>query len=166
MVWIHGGGFKAGLSWEDLSNGSKLAPEGVVLVTIAYRLGAMGFLAHPDLTRESGRSSGNYGLLDIVAALKWVRTNIAQFGGDPSRVTIFGGSAGGIAISLLAGAPAAKGLYERAIAQGGVAFYPLPSLPDLLAPIMRQYGTIVQQMPGAACEMAADRPIIFSPESN
>ncbi|MEA3139325.1 MAG: para-nitrobenzyl esterase [Gammaproteobacteria bacterium] len=130
MVWIHGGGFKGGMSWEELSNGSKLAPEGVVLVTIAYRLGAMGFLAHPDLTRESGKSSGNYGLLDIVAALKWVRTNIAQFGGDPSRVTIFGGSAGGIAVSLLAGAPAAKGLYERAIAQGGVAFYPLPSLKE------------------------------------
>jgi para-nitrobenzyl esterase len=128
MVWIHGGGFKGGMSWEPLSNGSKLAAEGVVLVTIAYRLGAIGFLAHPELTRENGRSSGNYGLLDVVAALQWVQSNIARFGGDPTRVTIFGGSAGGIAVSLLAGAPAAKGLYARAIAQGGVAFYPLPSL--------------------------------------
>jgi para-nitrobenzyl esterase len=128
MVWIHGGGFTSGMSWEALSSGSKLAPQGIVLVTIAYRLGAIGFLAHPELTRESGRGSGNYGLLDIVAALEWVHANIPQFGGDPSRVTIFGGSAGGIAVSLLAGAPAAKGLYARAIAQGGVAFYPLQDL--------------------------------------
>jgi para-nitrobenzyl esterase len=128
MVWIHGGGLTAGMSWERLSHGNKLAPEGVVLVTIAYRLGAIGFLAHPDLTRENGRSSGNYGLMDIVAALKWVQANIEQFGGDPSRVTIFGGSAGGVAVSLLAGASGAKGLYARAIAQGGVGFFPLPSL--------------------------------------
>lgn len=121
MVWIHGGGLTNGMSWERLSYGTKLAPEGVVLVTIAYRLGALGFLAHPELTRESGKGSGNYGLLDTVAALKWVQANIWQFGGDPSRVTIFGGSSGGHIVSLLAGAPVAKGLYQRAIAQGGVA---------------------------------------------
>jgi hypothetical protein len=94
MVWIHGGGLTNGMSWETLSHGTKLAPEGVVLVTIAYRLGAFGFLAHSELTRESGHASGNYGLFDAVAALKWVQANIAQFGGDPSRVTIFGGSSG------------------------------------------------------------------------
>jgi para-nitrobenzyl esterase len=119
MVWIHGGGLTNGMSWETLSHGTKLAPEGVVLVTIAYRLGALGFLAHSELTRESGHASGNYGLFDAVAALKWVQANIAQFGGDPSRVTIFGGSSGALMVSLLAGAPAAKGLYTRAIAQGG-----------------------------------------------
>jgi para-nitrobenzyl esterase len=95
----------------------------VVLVTIAYRLGALGFMAHPELTRESGKASGNYGLFDTLAALKWVQANIAQFGGDPSRVTIFGGSSGAHIVSLLAGAPAAKGLFQRAIAQGGVGFY-------------------------------------------
>jgi para-nitrobenzyl esterase len=124
MVWIHGGGLTGGMSWERLSYGTKLAPEGVVLVTIAYRLGAFGFLASPDLTRESGNGSGNYGLFDTLAALQWVHANVAQFGGDPNRVTIFGGSSGGHIVSLLAGAPAAKGLYQRAIAQGGVLFYP------------------------------------------
>jgi para-nitrobenzyl esterase len=124
MVWIHGGGLTNGMSWQNLSYGTKLAPEGAVLVTIAYRLGALGFLAHPELTRESGKGSGNYGFFDVVAALKWVQANIAQFGGDPSRVTIFGGSSGGHIVSLLAGAPAAKGLFQRAIAQGGVGFYP------------------------------------------
>jgi para-nitrobenzyl esterase len=140
MVWIHGGGLRGGMSWESLSNGAKLAPEGVVLVTIAYRLGPLGFLAHPDLTRESGgKGSGNYGLFDVVAALKWVQANIAQFGGDPSRVTIAGGSAGGSIVGFLAGAPDAKGLYARALAIGGAAFYPelrevpphLPFLPTL-----------------------------------
>jgi para-nitrobenzyl esterase len=141
MVWIHGGGLTNGMSWQNLSYGTKLAPEGVVLVTIAYRLGALGFLAHPELTRESGKDSGNYGFLDTIAALKWVQANIAQFGGDPSRVTIFGGSSGAHIVSLLAGAPAAKGLFQRAIAQGGVSFYsklnliprnltPLPTLDD------------------------------------
>jgi para-nitrobenzyl esterase len=135
MVWIHGGGLTNGMSWETLSHGTKLAPEGVVLVTIAYRLGAFGFLAHPDLTRESGKGSGNYGLFDAVAALKWVQANIAQFGGDPSRVTIFGGSSGALMVSLLAGAPAAKGLYARAIAQGGSGFHPSARYPRYIDPL-------------------------------
>jgi para-nitrobenzyl esterase len=136
MVWIHGGGLTNGMSWETLSHGTKLAPEGVVLVTIAYRLGALGFLAHSELTRESGKGSGNYGLFDTVAALKWVHANIAQFGGDPSRVTIFGGSSGALIVSLLAGAPAAKGLFARAIAQGGAGFYQkLNLIPPYLTPL-------------------------------
>lgn len=136
MVWIHGGGLTNGMSWEKLSYGTKLAPEGVVLVTIAYRLGALGFLAHPELSRESGKGSGNYGLFDVVAALKWVQSNIAQFGGDPSRVTIFGGSSGGHIVSLLAGAPTAKGLYQRAIAVGRASFYPnLNLIPPNLTPL-------------------------------
>jgi para-nitrobenzyl esterase len=136
MVWIHGGGLTNGMSWQNLSYGTKLAPEGVVLVTIAYRLGALGFLAHPELTRESGDGSGNYGLFDTLAALKWVQANIAQFGGDPSRVTIFGGSSGAQIVSLLAGAPAAKGLYQRALAQGRAEFFPrLNSIPANLTPL-------------------------------
>jgi para-nitrobenzyl esterase len=136
MVWIHGGGLTNGMSWETLSHGTKLAPEGVVLVTIAYRLGALGFLAHSELTRESGKGSGNYGLFDALAALRWVQANIAQFGGDPSQVAIFGGSSGALIVSLLAGAPAAKGLYQRAIAQGGAGFYPRLSLiPRDLTPL-------------------------------
>jgi para-nitrobenzyl esterase len=136
MVWIHGGGLTNGMSWQNLSYGTKLAPEGVVLVTIAYRLGALGFLAHPELNLESGATSGNYGLLDTLAALKWVHANIAQFGGDPSRVTIFGGSSGAHIVSLLAGAPAANGLYQRAIAQGGVSFYSnLSRIPPEITPL-------------------------------
>jgi para-nitrobenzyl esterase len=135
MVWIHGGGLTGGMSWETLSHGTKLAPEGVVLVTIAYRLGALGFLAHSELTRESGRASGNYGLFDAVAALKWVQANIAQFGGDPSRVTIFGGSSGALIVSLLAGAPAAKDLFARAIAQGGSGFHPKARYPRFIDPL-------------------------------
>jgi para-nitrobenzyl esterase len=123
MVWIHGGGFSGGMSWETLSHGTTLAREGVVLVSIAYRLGAFGFLTHPDLARESGQGAGNYGLFDIVAALEWVQKNIEQFGGDPTRVTIFGGSSGAAAVSLLVGSPMAKGLFSRAIAQGGAALF-------------------------------------------
>ncbi|HEY0745461.1 MAG TPA: carboxylesterase family protein [Steroidobacteraceae bacterium] len=164
MVWIHGGGLTQGGSWESVSNGAKLAPEGVVLVSIAYRLGAMGFLAHPDLTRESGKSSGNYGLMDVVAALKWVQANIAQFGGDPTRVTIFGGSSGGVIVSLLAGAPAAKGLYARAIAQGGVAFYPLPTLKEaegLGNDLLKSLGVVdlksAREIPAATLNAARDK---------
>jgi para-nitrobenzyl esterase len=136
MVWIHGGGLTNGMSWQNLSYGTKLAPEGVVLVTIAYRLGALGFLAHPALTHESGKGSGNYGLFDTLAALKWVQANIAQFGGDPSRVTIFGGSSGARIVSLFAGSPRARGLYQRALAQGGTAFYPrLKLVPRDITPL-------------------------------
>ena len=122
IVWIHGGGLTGGMSWEKVSDGTKLAREGAVVVTIAYRLGVFGFLSHPELTRENGKTSGNYGLHDIVAALSWVRDNIKQFGGDPSRVLLIGGSAGGAAISVLAASPSAKGLYSRAAALGGSIF--------------------------------------------
>jgi para-nitrobenzyl esterase len=127
MVWIHGGGLVGGMSSEKVSDGTILAREGVVLVTIAYRLGALGFIAHPELTRESGKSSGNYGLFDMVAALKWVRENIEHFGGDPANVTVIGGSAGAYSISLLAASTQAKGLYARAVALGGAAFFPMTS---------------------------------------
>ncbi len=122
IVWIHGGGLVGGMSWEKVSDGTQLAREGAVVVTIAYRLGAFGFLAHPELTRENGETSGNYGLHDMIAALSWVQENIAQFGGDPARVLVIGGSAGAAAISVLASSPHAKGLYSRAAALGGSIF--------------------------------------------
>ncbi|HUV13836.1 MAG TPA: carboxylesterase family protein, partial [Acidobacteriota bacterium] len=95
MVWIHGGGLTSGSASQPLYDGTKMARKGVVVVTINYRVGPFGFLAHPELSRESEHgSSGNYGVLDQVAALKWVQQNIVEFGGDPGRVTIFGESAG------------------------------------------------------------------------
>jgi para-nitrobenzyl esterase len=128
MVWIHGGGFQAGAGPEPRHDGEVFARNGVVLVTINYRLGVFGFLAHPELTRESGRSaSGNYGLLDQIAALRWVKDNIAAFGGNPGNVTIFGESAGSFAVSALMAAPAAAGLFHKAIGDpngGGLPAWP------------------------------------------
>jgi para-nitrobenzyl esterase len=121
MVWIHGGGYAGGANSEPRHNGEFLPLEGVVLVTINYRLGVFGFLALPELAREQGGASGNYGLMDMVAALRWVRTNIAEFGGDPQAVTIFGESAGSFAVSTLMAAPSARGLFERAIGESGGA---------------------------------------------
>jgi para-nitrobenzyl esterase len=126
MVWIHGGGFVAGTPAEKLYHGEHLAKKGVVVVSIGYRLGILGFLAHPALSAENDRHvSGNYGLFDMIAGLKWVQTNISAFGGDPGRVTIFGESAGGIAVSMLCASPLAKGLFHRAISQSGGSFGPI-----------------------------------------
>ncbi|MEZ5072485.1 MAG: carboxylesterase family protein [Bacteroidales bacterium] len=126
MVWIHGGGFAIGGTRISNYSGEKLARKGVVVVSLSYRLGAFGFLAHPELTRESDAgASGNYGLLDQLAGLKWVQNNIAAFGGDPENVTIFGESAGGISVSMLCGSPLAKGLFHRAISQSGGSFEPV-----------------------------------------
>jgi para-nitrobenzyl esterase len=123
MVWIHGGGFQAGAGAEPRHDGEAFARKGVVLVTFNYRLGVFGFLSHPELTRESGRNaSGNYGLLDQVAALQWVRDNVAAFGGDPGNVTIFGESAGSFAVSALMASPLARGLFHKAIGQSGAFF--------------------------------------------
>ena len=126
MVWIHGGGLMNGSGSLPQYAGDQLAARGVVVVTINYRLGALGFLAHPELNRESQhRSSGNYGLLDQVAALKWVNRNIASFGGDPGRVTIFGQSSGSFSVSMLVVSPLANGLIHRAIGQSGAVFEPV-----------------------------------------
>ncbi len=120
MVWIHGGGYLAGSGSVPLYDGSALAHLGAVVVTINYRLGVFGFLAHPQLSRESREHvSGNYGLLDQIAALQWVRENIAAFGGDPKNVTVFGESAGAGSVSCLLFSPLAKGLFHRAIAESG-----------------------------------------------
>ena len=121
MVWIHGGAWTSGAGGIYL--GEDLARKGVVVVTVNYRLGVFGFLAHPELTKESAHhSSGNYALLDQIAALRWVKTNIAAFGGDPSRVTIFGESAGSWSVHNLVGSPLAKGLIHRALGQSGARF--------------------------------------------
>ncbi len=120
MLWLYGGGNTAGAASVDYMDGTGLAKRGVVLVSINYRLGVMGFFAHPGLTAESSHhSSGNYGLLDQVAALNWVRDNIAQFGGDPNNVTLFGQSAGAIDTSYLVASPVTKGLIHRSIQQSG-----------------------------------------------
>ncbi len=124
MVWIYGGGFAAGATSSPTYDGTRLAAKGVVLVSVAYRVGAFGFLAHPELSRESGKGSGNYGLQDMIAGLEWVHDNIAAFGGDARNVTIFGESAGGIAVSMLAASPAAKGLFQKAISESGGSFAP------------------------------------------
>jgi para-nitrobenzyl esterase len=120
MVWIHGGGFEMGSGSSPLYHGEAFARSGVVLVTLNYRLGALGFLELGGLD-PSYSGSGNVGLLDQVAALEWVRANIASFGGDPQDVTIFGESAGGMSVSMLASMPRARGLFHRVIAQSGAA---------------------------------------------
>ncbi|WP_406005471.1 carboxylesterase family protein [Streptomyces sp. NBC_00637] len=129
LVWIYGGGFREGTGANPRYDGENLARDGLVVVTFNYRLGAFGFLATPELSDESAhRSSGNYGLLDCVAALRWVRDNIAHFGGDPDRVTIAGQSAGAGMVNFLAMSPLAAGLFHRAIAQSHARYARDPEL--------------------------------------
>jgi para-nitrobenzyl esterase len=126
MVWIHGGSNNTGAGSQPEYDGVALARMGVVVVTINYRLDVFGFLSHPELTSESdGAASGNYGLLDQIAALQWVRANIAAFGGDPAEVTLFGESAGAMNVSLLMVSPLAEGLFARAIGQSGGSLKPI-----------------------------------------
>lgn len=123
MVWLHGGSNRVGTGGDESYDGSSLAAHGVVVVTLNYRLGVMGFFAHPELTAESPHhSSGNYGLLDQIAGLQWVRQNIGQFGGDPENVTVFGESAGSIDATTLMASPLVKRLFRRVIAESGPAF--------------------------------------------
>ncbi|CCE01034.1 carboxylesterase family protein [Bradyrhizobium sp. STM 3809] len=132
MVWIYGGGFQQGSAANPVFDGAALAARGVVVVSVNYRVGIFGFLAHPELTAESAqRASGNYGLLDLVAGLNWVKRNAARFGGDADNVTIFGQSAGAAAVSYLYTSPLARGLFARGIAESfGVANKTMPSLAD------------------------------------
>ncbi len=124
MVWIYGGGFVAGSTSEARQDGTNLAQQGVIVVSMNYRLGIFGFFVHPELAKESGRNAaGNYGLLDQVAALQWVHDNIAAFGGDPNNVTIFGESAGSFSVSAQMASPLAKGLFQKAIGESGGAFF-------------------------------------------
>jgi len=128
FVWIHGGSLTTGSSSEAMYDGAKLAARGIVVVSINYRLGVLGYLAHPELSAESGqRVSGNYGLLDQIAALRWINRNISAFGGDASNVTIAGESAGALSVMYLLAAPDARGLFSKAIAQSAY----LISTPEL-----------------------------------
>jgi para-nitrobenzyl esterase len=121
MVWIYGGAYTEGAGSTPYNHGDTLAAKGVVVVTFNYRLGALGFLAHPELTAESPQhASGNYALTDVLAVLKWVQQNIAAFGGNPGNVTIFGESAGAAICAALVGTPAGKGLFQRAISESGL----------------------------------------------
>ena len=124
MVWVHGGGLQAGSGSEQ--SGRLLAGHGAVVVTFNYRLGRLGFLAHPELSAESADGvSGNQGFRDQIQALEWVRDNIARFGGDPGNVTILGESAGAYSVSVLQASPLARGLFHRVIGQSGGGFQPM-----------------------------------------
>jgi para-nitrobenzyl esterase len=117
MLWLHGGGNRYGYGSQDINNGAGIASRGVVVVTMNYRLGALGFLAHPGLSIVDGGASGNYALLDVIAALEWVREHISGFGGDPDRVTLAGNSAGAAIVCHLMAAPPARGLFRAALGQ-------------------------------------------------
>jgi para-nitrobenzyl esterase len=150
LVWIHGGGFANGATSMPLYDGSALARRGVVVVTVAYRLGPLGFLAHPELTAESAEAtSGNYGLMDQIAALRWVQRNIAAFGGDPRRVTIAGQSAGATSVSILMASPQARGLFRGAIGQSGGFFEPVELAPGFSLAGAEQAGVAYARRVGA-----------------
>lgn len=141
MFWIHGGGLLNGTASTPLYAGDALTRRDVIVVTANYRLGGFGFLAHPDLSRESQHHvSGNYGLLDQLAALGWVQRNIAAFGGDPTNVTVFGQSSGSISISVLVSSPQARGLFQRAIGQSGGLFEPIEVGPEFTLKGAEQIG--------------------------
>jgi para-nitrobenzyl esterase len=130
MVWIHGGGHRTGAGW--IYGGQNFARDGVVVVSINYRLGALGYFAHPALTKAAkpGDPVGNYGLMDQIAALKWVQRNITAFGGDPRNVTVFGESAGGMSTLAILATPAARGLYQKAIVESGLGWFEPKTLAD------------------------------------
>jgi len=152
LVWIHGGALVGGSSREAMYDGSAFARRGVIVVSLNYRLGVLGWLAHPELSRESPqRFSGNYGLMDQIAALRWVKDNIAAFGGDPANVTIAGESAGGLSTLYLMTSPYARGLFKRAIAESSYMI----SMPELKRPAYgmpawEALGTMLQGGLGAA----------------
>ena len=147
LFWIHGGGNTVGSASQRFYDGQHLAAAGVVLVSTNYRLGPLGYLAHPALSAESARKvSGNYGLLDLIAALKWVRRNIATFGGDAGNVTIFGESAGGVNCGVLLVSPPAKGLFHRAILQSGIPSHVRTRLRDGPKPAEAVGQTLFRQL--------------------
>ena len=154
FVWIHGGALAAGSSMEAIYDGARLAAEGLVVVSINYRLGVLGYLAHPELSAESPLGiSGNYGLLDQIEALRWIQRNIGAFGGDPSRVTIAGESAGALSVMYLMAAPAARGLFAKAIAESAYMI----STPELKQP---RFGTPGAEQAGVHVAGALKAPDI------
>jgi para-nitrobenzyl esterase len=152
FFWIYGGALTAGASREPLYGGARLAARGIVVVSINYRLGVFGWLAHPELSAESPKGvSGNYGLLDQIEALRWVQQNIRVFGGDPSNVTIAGESAGGLSVMYLMAAPHARGLFSKAIAQSAYMI----STPELK---QRRFGSEPAEEIGARLAAALQMP--------
>jgi para-nitrobenzyl esterase len=150
IVWIYGGGYRNGAASMPLYWGDRLARKGIVVVSIAYRLGPLGFLALPELSRESPHgSSGNYGLMDQIAALEWIQRNIAGFGGDPDRITIAGQSSGSISVSILMASPRARGLFQRAIGESGGLFEPIQLAPSYLLANAERDGEKYAAMLGA-----------------
>ncbi len=148
LFWIYGGGFVVGHASEPRYDGTNLAARGMVVVAPNYRLGALGFMAHPELTQEQG-ASGNYGLLDQLAALEWVKRNIAAFGGDPDAVTIAGESAGSISVSAQMASPRAAGLFRGAIGQSGAMMPPPATSPDLSRAVAEKLGVALAEKLGA-----------------
>lgn len=159
MVWFHGGAFLGGAGNSPLYDGEKLARSGVVLVTVNYRLGVFGYFAHPGLSSESPQGiSGNYGLLDQIAALQWVHDNIAAFGGDPGNVTIFGQSAGAASVGFLLASPKAQGLFSKAILQSGAPYGTVLGRPKTLQKAQdanRAFGTVAELRQTSAKELMA-----------
>ena len=154
MVWMHGGGNYAGSSSNAAFNGESLARRGVVLVSLNYRLGLFGFFAHSELTRESKRhASGNYGLMDQIAALRWVRDNVATFGGDAGNVTIFGQSAGAVDVNVLMTSPMAAGLFHKVIAESGT----VTRVPDDATVRMTALGAVMAARSGNTVSDALTR---------
>ncbi len=150
FVWIYGGGFTSGGSACSIYDGEEMAKKGVIFVSINYRVGVFGFFAHPELTKESkGKASGNYGLLDQIAALQWVKNNIAAFGGDPTRVTIGGQSAGSMSVNALVASPLTKGLIKGAIAESGSFTINNPLLPAVTLVAAEAAGEKVAAKAGA-----------------
>jgi len=140
-LWIYGGGFSSGGTAVPIYDGEAMAKKGVIFVSANYRVGVFGFLAHPDLTKESpNHASGNYGLLDQIAALKWIKNNIAAFGGDPDNVTIDGQSAGSMSVNCLVASPAANGLFNRAIAESGSFMVANPLIQSTTLEVAEQQG--------------------------
>jgi carboxylesterase type B len=164
MVWLYGGSFVSGSGSDPRCDGESFARKGVVLVTINYRIGVLGFMAHPQLSAEAPKaSSGNYGLLDTLAALQWVKRNISAFGGDPGRVTLFGVSAGAALISLLLTSPLARGLFQQTIQQSPGAFRPLSSLAEGEAAGVKLGGNIAELRKMSAEEILKKTPL-FVPQ--
>jgi para-nitrobenzyl esterase len=149
MFWIHGGANIGGSGSGDLYNGGTLTAHGVLLVTINYRLGILGYLAHPALTSESLHSaSGNYGLMDQILALHWVHDNIARFGGDPNNITVFGQSDGAKDMGILMTSTLARGLFQKAIAESGTPFYPSLTTLDQAEQAGQQFAASFPELKG------------------
>lgn len=169
MVWIHGGAHLQGAGSLPFYDGSNYARDGIVFVTINYRLGRLGYFAHPALTRAAapGELLANYGLMDQIAALKWVRRNIAAFGGDPENVTIFGESAGGQSVLALMASPAARGLFAKAISESGLGWNPQPTLAEkeaegvatAAAAGLSGHGVTAEQLRAAPAEALVNAPV-------